>query len=179
MGINSRDISFGSMLKKYGIIDIILSWDTGILLFTSIVTYLIIPYLPIKDKMAIIKDYSVAIMSVSAGVLAIVIGALAIITSMINERFLRIIHETDSYFYFVFPFYLSAINWISSILVNLALLILYYFEPSKIYNFKLIVSIVVSLSFGILVSGLKGVSDLVCISIGLGLYRNEIMSKKD
>lgn len=179
MEVNSKNISFGYMLKKYGIKDIIFSWDTSILVITSILTYLLLPHLPIKDKMAVIKDYSITVISISAGILAIVIAALAIITSMINEKFLKIIHDTDSYFYFVFPFYLSSINWIASILTNLILLVLYYFEPSKVYNFKIIVGIVVSLSLGILISGLKGIGDLVCTSIGLGLYRNEIMSKKD
>lgn len=173
------DINGKSMLKKYGIKNVFLSADFFLLIIVSIIAFIIMLILPINNKLQLLKDYSQASIAIDAGILAIVVGALAIITSLINERFLNLIQETDSYFDFVVPFYLSTLTWIASIIINFLLLVLYYFDSSKLPNYKMIVCIITSISIGLLISGLKGIRDLVITSIGLGLYRNEVLSKNE
>lgn len=175
--MEEKDVNYWSILRKYGFKEIILSSDTLIFILIAILVFCLIPYIPIENKREFIKQYATIIISVSTAILAIVIGALAIIISMINDKFLKLIHDTDSYYDFVVPFFLCSIIWISSLVINLIIYMLVYFTlKSSIFIF--ILRITISISLGFVMCGLKGTCDLIITSIGLGEYRNKLISKE-
>jgi hypothetical protein len=162
------------MLKKYGVKEFIFSLDTLLLVSVFVLCMYLSDMLIVANELEFLRGYSSLLIGISSGILGIVIAALAIIVSLINESFLNAIHESDSYFDFVFPFYINSFYWIVSIILNLAI----YFGTFLVMPYAYtLMKVLISFSLAVLISGLKGLFDLVGTSIGLGLYRNEFLSR--
>lgn len=175
--MNSNDIGVFKMVRKYGFKGILMSGDTLISVLTFMVAIYVIPKMPIEDltsKIELTRAYASMIVGASAGILAIVIAALSIIVSILNDDFLEKIHKSGAYYDFVVPFLLTCIGWISSIIINILIFIITYIDPNKISEYGSIVVFLLSISLAILLSNLKGIVDLMCIAIGLGIYRQKI-----
>lgn len=175
MDLNYRNINFFKMLKKYGVIAFIFSLDTLLLISVFILCMYFSDKLVVTNKLDFLRGYSGLLIGISSGILGIVIAALAIFVSLINESFLNAIHESDSYFDFVFPFYINSFNWIVAIILNLAIYFGTFLVIPSTYTGITLMKVLISFSLAVLISGLKGLFDLVGTSIGLGLYRNEFL----
>lgn len=154
------------ILRKYGILKIIFSIDTIISISVFSMIYIIIPYINIENKIGLVREFAGISITISLGILAIVIAALSIIVSMIGEEFLEFIFECNAYYDFCAPFFLESIIWCITIIVNIILYILSYVNGQ---NSNII--ILLSVSGSLIITGIKGVLDLVKIIIELSKYK--------
>lgn len=166
----TKNSSFSSQIKNYGIKKLIFSWDFAVLI--AVFALLMIDYFQNLGVTSSINDnYITLIVTIASAIFSVLVTALAIILSFSSSSFVKFLREKKMFDKIIFIF------WFTSI-IFLSVLMLVFIKQLLIINIPILSALFSSLILSLFIYGMIEtyyvIGSLMRFAHFLGQYEEKI-----